>query len=339
MDKKFKMQKSYNYLNSKTSATAITSLIFLVSLPFLILLALPSIIFRDDFVGVWLDNPGDFPFSFSMALFVALCCSTATILTFSDKRDDFCFSAIIIAALIGCILNLIILPINTNSIIIFFYLLTAFLFLSPIILIITLTIDSILTKANSPRNPFKVTSKLIYTDIFIIINLLCSFLLILPISCIYICCTIKNQTKHRSQHLLKKILPLLIVILIPYCIACTTKLTPGLIIPIEYRNYLGFREYNSYYKQAITQLNECKQLKNHIGHIQTQGFAEGRHYQQTDFSAGGEAGRFVLELVGDRGSALVNGCYGDCLGQPEELAVRVYTKSAVKNLTFSQICP
>ncbi|MEH2085305.1 hypothetical protein [Nostoc sp.] len=337
MDKKLKMQKSYNYLNSTASATAITRLIFIVSLPFLILLALPSIIFRDDFVGVWLNNPGDFPFSFSMALFVALSCSTATIFTFNDRCENFSFFAAITAVFIGCILNLIILPLNTNSILIYLYLLTAFLFISPIILIITLTLDSILIKRNSNDKALKLTSKLIYIDIFISLNLLCSFLLIFPAVCIYISCKIQKQ--YRRQHNFKNIVLLLTIVLISYCIAFTTNLTPGLIIPIEYRNYLGFREYNSYYKQAITQLNDCKELKKYIGHIQTQGFAEGRHYQQTDFSAGGEAGRFVLELVGDRGTAFVNGCYGDCLGEPEELAVRVYTNSAIKNLTFSQICP
>ncbi|MEH2200714.1 hypothetical protein [Nostoc sp.] len=339
MDKKLKMQKTSNYLNPKASATTITSLIFLFSLPFLILLALPSILFRDDFVGVWLNNLGDFPFSFSMALFVALSCSTATILSFSDKRDEFSFFAVIIAALVGCILNLGIIPINSTNGILIYLLLMAFLFISPIILIITLTIDSIFVKANSKKT-FKVTSKLIYTDIFILINIGCSFLVLLPLVCIYISCKIQNQKQYRIKYNLKNILSFLTVILILYCIASTTKLTPGLIIPIEYRNYIGFREYEYYYKRAITKLSECKQLKNHIGNIQIQGFAEGRHYEQTDFFApGGEAGRFVLELVGDRGTAFVNGCYGDCLGEPEKLAVRVYTKSAIKNLTFSQICP
>lgn len=333
------MNKNYKYLDFKTSAAAITSLIFIVSCPFLFLLALPSIFLRDDFIGVWLNNPGDFPFSFSMALFVALSCSAVTLGIFSVKQESFSVFVVIIAALIGCILNLIILPINAYKYLIYLYLLTGILLISPIILVITLTIDSFLVKDKLNIKSLKMTSKLLYVDVFILVNLFSSFLLVLPFVCIYISCKILNEIQYRYQLSVKYTLCLLLVILIPYCIASTAKLTPGLIMPIEYRNYLGFREYESYYKQAITQLNECKQLKNYIGHIQTQGFAEGRHYQQTDFSAGGEAGRFVLELVGDQGTAFVNGCYGDCLGHPEDLAVRIYTKSARKNLTFSQICP
>ncbi|MBD2564289.1 MULTISPECIES: hypothetical protein [Nostoc] len=140
------MNKNYKYLDFKTSAAAITSLIFIVSCPFLFLLALPSIFLRDDFIGVWLNNPGDFPFSFSMALFVALSCSAVTLGTFSVKQESFSVFVVIIAALIGCILNLIILPINAYKYLIYLYLLTGILLISPIILVITLTIDSFLVK-------------------------------------------------------------------------------------------------------------------------------------------------------------------------------------------------
>ncbi len=72
-----------------------TIFIFICSLPFLLLLALPSLFDRNEFTRSWLRIPAQYPFSFSISLFVALSLGAATLWIFRKQEQHLSLPPII----------------------------------------------------------------------------------------------------------------------------------------------------------------------------------------------------------------------------------------------------
>ncbi|MEH2418440.1 hypothetical protein [Nostoc sp.] len=303
-----------NQSNSEVNFIALktTLLIIIYSLPFLVCLSLPIIIFRDKFVGFWLKAPGYYPFSFSMALFVALSCGAVTLWTLREKQKDINIFFVILAIFCGCSLNILLyilyIPFPVNILMIF------------VLFLISLIQTPILT------------------TLAIIGGIFYSFLIPTPLICIYFSCLYSQNFQNKPSSILKRIIyiiPLLAIVIIPYIIAATIKLTPGLILPIGFRNIVGLNQFGFSYKNVIKQMEKCQQLEDYIGTKKAYALAEGRNYQTFVF-VGNSAG-FVIEVVGEKGTAFVNACSGEC-GDIKTLPVRIYTKSRTIDLTYERIC-
>ncbi|MEA5600153.1 hypothetical protein [Nostoc sp. UHCC 0252] len=296
----------------KFSALKTTLLIIIYSLPSLVCLSLPVIIFRDKFVGFWLKAPSYYPFSFSMALFVTLSCGAATLWTLRQKQKDINISFVILSIFCGCSLNILLyilyIPFPIN------------ILMSFVLFLISLIQTPILT------------------TLALIAGIFYSFLIPTPLICIYFSCLYSQNVQDKPSSIRKRIIyiiPLLAILITPYIIAATIKLTPGLILPIEFRNIVGLNQFGFSYKNVIEKMQQCQQLEDYIGAKKVYALAEGRNYQTFVFT--GNSAGFVLEVVGEKGTAFVNACSGDC-GEVKTLPVRIYTKSRTIDLTYERIC-
>lgn len=296
----------------KLIAVKTTLLIAIYSLPFWLCLSLSIIIFRNNFVGFWLKAPGYYPFSFSMALFVALSCSTVSLWTMRKNQQDFHLLFVILSIFFGCILNILLyilhIPFPLNLLLVFV------LFLIGIV-----------------QNPILA--------IFItIISIFYSFLIAIPLIFVYLSCLYTQAPQNKPRSIRRRIIyiiPLLAVIIVPYTIAATIKLTPGLILPIEFRNTVGLNQFGWSYKNIINEIQKCEQLENYIGGKKAYALAEGRSYQTFVFV--GNSTNLFLEVIGEKGTAFVNACSGEC-GDLKTLPVRIYTKSGMLDITYGDIC-
>ena len=345
------MQENTNNIrNTKAESFRTTLVIFGCSLLFFAFLTTISLIKRNESIGSWFPHPIQYPYSFSMTLFVALSCSAATIWTLRYGRQDINLAVVIPSILVGCLLDL---HLTTHNNITFAVFLLPFLWI-----IITCLISGILgvsvliSKVIFPVfhkypsfSSFQAFLLWAVATLGIALSpLLIGIPILFPFLFVYISCLF---TKPKPPSLMRKttyLIPIITIILMPYFFAVLTKPTPGLIIPTSVRNDWGHNSLGYFYEDVVDRLKNCQKLKAHIGVIRVTALAEGEQSSTCDIGAGGDFAQLTVEVVGEKGTAIVKSCYFQgCLPsafkQPFDLGAIVYTKSGVKNLAIGDICP
>lgn len=302
------MESNYNTKENRGEAFRTTLLILLASIPFWILISLQIIVYQRDFVGFWLKAPYYYPYSFAFAEFVALSCGTCIIWFIQPKHGSVNVLLVIAGILIGSLLNIALAPFPMSIGIL------GWIF--SLILLVTLLIFK----------QFQLASFLVLITALIFPR--CNFITFLPIIIIYLIIFYTQVTQNKPYYIFKKtlyIIPLLAIITIPYIFAVFTKLTPGLILPISYRDSIGKTSFGFYYQTVISQLSKSEKLDEYIGSIQEYGLAEGRHYEIIGFRDNHAC--FITEIRGEKGIAFADGCDNIHEYFMGEYQVRAFTKS------------
>lgn len=345
------MQNNTNNIrNKKAESFRTTLLIFGCSLLFLALATPISFVKRNESIGFWFPEPIQYPYSFSMTLFVGLSCSAATIWTLRYGRQDINLALVIPSILVGCLLDLhLITHIDINFAVLvlpFFWISITFLILG--ILGVSVLISKVifpLFRKYPNFSSFEAFLLWAVATLGIALSpLLIGIPILFPFLFLYLSCLI---AKHKPPSLLRRttyLIPTITIILIPYFLAVLTKPTPGLIVPTSVRNDWGRNSLGYFYEDVVDGLKNCQKLKAYIGVIRATALAEGEQSSTWDFGAGGDFAQLTVEVVGEKGTAIVKSCYSKgCLPsafkQPFDLGAMVYTKLGIKNLAYGDICP
>ena len=119
---------------------------------------------------------------------------------------------------------------------------------------------------------------------------------------------------------------------------------PGLIIPTQLRNNWGYSNFGIFYERAVNELKDCQKLKEYIGTIKANALVEGNNFKVEVFMGGGDFAQMTIELVGEKGTAIVRTCYSKLVCPesdpqfPVQYGIQVYSKSGKKNLPYPQKC-
>ncbi len=339
-----------NIRNQEAASFRTTLLIFGLSLLFLVLLTPISFFKKNELIGSWFPDPIQYPYSFSMTLFVALSCSAATIWTLRDGRQDINLAVVIPSILVGCLLDLHLI---THIDITLAVLLLPFLWIIITSLIVgILGISILISKVifllfhKYPSfSSFQAFLLWAVATLGIALSpLLIGIPILFPFLFVYISCLFTKPKPHSLMQRTTYLIPVITIILMPYFFAVLTKPTPGLIAPTSVRNDWGHNSLGYFYEDVVGRLKNCQKLKAHIGVIRATALAEGEQSSIWDIGAGGDFAQMTVEVVGEKGTAIVKGCYYQgCLpsafNQPFDLGALIYTKSGVKNLALGDICP
>ncbi|MBD2743154.1 hypothetical protein [Coleofasciculus sp. FACHB-1120] len=345
------MQENTNNIrNTKAESFRTTLIIFGCSLLFFAFLTTISLIKRNEPIGSWFPHPIQYPYSFSMTLFVALSCSAATIWTLRYGKQDINLALVMPSILVGCLLDLYLI---THIDMAFAILVLPFWWIVIIFLILGIVgVSVLISKVIFPlfhKYPnFSLFQAFLLSTVATLgiplypllkgVPILFSFLFL------YLSCSV---TKHKPPSLFRRTTYLILtitIILMPYFFAVITKHTPGLIVPASVRNDWGHKSLGYFYEDVVDRLKNCQKLKAHIGVIRATALAEGEQSSTWDIGAGGDFAQLTVEVVGEKGTAIVKSCYFQgCLPsafkQPFDSGALIYTKSGVKNLALGDICP
>jgi hypothetical protein len=248
--------------------------LFFCSIPFLFFLGILSKFSENSFIGLWIFSPYDYPFSFTLAVGISLCCSAWAIWIYRERERDFNPFLICLSICAGCFFRLCINPAPENFfrfMLIFTIILIPVFFILPLIFFYTPPVLFLaLTCFLQQSKPTKRTRRLFYAGPAIILILLISF-----------------ATFDGDRYL-----------------------SPGLSFPMSFRNFFGNLQFNSYYKEAVGEVKKCPLILNAIGQVEAVALAEGKNEHASDFD-GENWAVLTLEILGKKGTAIIKGCKTD----------------------------
>lgn len=278
------------------NAIFLTFQIFIWSIPFLLALALLTLLNLNQFFGFWLLSPYDYPFSYVIALFISL--FSSIILLWITKNNNKDYNPIILAlfVFIGCISRL---SVNTQiesalsglfSMSIGLFILVTGISKNAVIF------ELILWIVNTINLIFATVVFYTFPLIFVFIG--CMFQVRKPIS--------------QIKRLLYATPAIFIIILISLITFKTSDYnpSPGLIIPNQLRHFWGTQQFPNKYQEAIEKIKSCSEIVSLIGEIQNVALAEGKNYWSMDLN-GDDWAVISLEIVGTKGTAIIKGCAHD----------------------------
>ncbi|WP_445628894.1 hypothetical protein [Nostoc sp. DSM 114167] len=270
--------------------------IFIWSIPFLLALALLTLLNLNQFFGFWLLSPYDYPFSYVIALFISLVSSIILLWIIKNNNKDYNPIILALFVFIGCISRL-----SVNTQIESFISGLFSMFIGLFILVTgslrnTVVAEIILWIVNT-INLFFATV-VFYTFPLIFVFLGCLFQVRKPIS--------------KIKRLFYATPAIFIIILISLITFKTSDYnpSPGLIIPNQLRNFWGMQQFPNKYQEAIEEIKSCSEIVSLIGEIQNVALAEGKNYWSMDLD-GDDWAVISLEIVGTKGTAIIKGCAHD----------------------------
>lgn len=263
---------------------------------FLLALALLSLLNLNQFFGLWLLSPYDYPFSYVIALFISLLSSIIGLWVIKNNNKDYSPIILALCIFIGCILRLSINTQIESSIIGLFYLFAGLFILAA-------------SSSGSTVNPELIiyitnTIKIIcgtvafYSLIFIFILIGCRFQIPKPIS-----------KMKRLFYATPVIFIITVVSLITFKISDYNP-SQGLIIPNQLRHFWGIQQFPNKYQEAIEEIKSCSEIIDIIGEIQNTALAEVKNSWSMDLN-GDDWATISLEIVGTKGTAIIKGCAHD----------------------------
>ena len=211
------MEESVNRLRDLDIALCTTTLIFVCSFPFLVVLGLLSLVKPDELIGSWFTAPATYPFSFSIALFVALCCSAATVRTMREQWQDVNLGLVILSAFLGCSLSALVTPVDILDSLTFI-LIYIFVALATLIIFLRLLIVMLRTEPNV--SALKVA--LLWTEVLLVRTLFSNLLVVFPYIFVYFSCCFTSNKLSFPRRQVKYLIPILILFLLPYFLIALT---------------------------------------------------------------------------------------------------------------------
>ncbi|WP_322739027.1 hypothetical protein [Nostoc sp. DedQUE12b] len=278
------------------NALFMTFQIFIWSIPFLLALALLTLLNFNHFFGFWLLSPYDYPFSYVIALFISLVSSIILLWIIKNKNKDYNPIILALFVFIGCISRL---SVNTQI-------------ESALSGLFSMSIALFILVTGNLRNP--VIAELII-GIANTINLFFAILVFytFPLIFVFLGCMFQVRKPISKIKRLFYTTPAIFIIILFSLITFKTSdynPSPGLIIPNQLRHFWGMQQFPNKYQEAIEEIKSCSEIVSLIGEIQNVGLAEGKNYWSMDLD-GDDWAIISLEIVGTKGTAIIKGCAHD----------------------------
>jgi hypothetical protein len=270
--------------------------IFIWSIPFLLALALLTLLHLNYFFGFWLLSPYDYTFSYVIALFISLLSSIILLWILKNSNKD--YSPIILALFLflACLLRLI-----TNTQIEsflggLFYIIAGLFILAGSGSGSTSSPETIISIVNTISLIVGTAVFYSFTLLFVLIG--CKFQFQKPTS--------------RIKRLFYATPTIFIIILVSFITFKTSDYhpTPGLIIPNQLRHSFGEQQFSNKYQTAIEEIKTCSDITSLIGEVKNIALAEGKNSWNMDFD-GDDWVTISLEIFGNKGTAIIKGCAHD----------------------------
>ncbi|MEH1950227.1 MAG: hypothetical protein V7K77_25205 [Nostoc sp.] len=280
------------------NAIFLTFQIFIWSIPFLLALALLTLLNLNQFFGFWLLSPYDYPFSYVIALFISLFSSIILLWIIKNNHKDYNPIILALFLFVGCISRL-----SVNTQIESFISGLFSMFIGLLILVTGISKNAVI---------FELIIWIVNT-----INLIFGTVVFYsyPLICILICLCCKFQVRKpisRIKRLFYATPAIFIIIFISLIIFKTSDYnpSPGLIIPNHLRHFWGTQQFPNKYQEAIEKIKSCSEIVSLIGEIQNVALAEGKNSWSMDLD-GDDWAVISLEIVGTKGTAIIKGCAHD----------------------------
>jgi hypothetical protein len=324
------------------SSIRTTLLIFSWSIPILVILWLLNLFYFDSFFEVpifSLNAPIFYPYSFAIALFVALCCGAIAFWIYRPQKSDFNPLLVCLAIFIGFIANIAtITQVNVyeqSLKSLFSFLLSINLLMIAIFAIVLLLwLDSI---QEATQNVLKSKKEIL----LLLINVLLFYLF--PFSLIYIlpiflACLLQNRKPLDLTQRAVYSSPIGIAMLLIYFFTVSTVFPPGMVIPMRIRHQWGMNNFPFSYEATSDRLKTCKLLTEYIGEVRETALVEDKNSNNSNIGSGGSYSVFTLELVGNKARALVKDCSSRLSCPRKDFKTRIITQTKafeLKNLPCS----
>jgi len=289
-----------------------TLLIFSWSIPVLVILWLLNLFYFDPFFEASIlsfNAPLMYPYSFSIALFVALCCGAIAFWIYRPQKSDFNPLLVCFGILIGFLTSIIAI---TQFSVYEKSLKSLFSFLLSInLLMIALLVILLLLWTNSIQEATKNILKTKKEVLLLTINVLLFYLF--PFSLIYVLpvfLTCLFQTR-KLFNLAQRVIycsPIGLSILLIYFFTVSSNFPPGMIIPAGIRHQWGMNNFPFNYEVASDRLRTCNLLTKYIGDVQATALVEDNNSNTNNIGSGSSYSMFTLELVGNKATAIVKDC-------------------------------
>lgn len=272
-----------------------TFLIFIWSLPILVGLGLLSLFNYNKFTGFWFLSPYDYPFTFTIALFISLTSSATGLWVFRQQSQDFNLIIVICCIFLGCLLRLSV-----------YFAEMIFSFILTVIILLCVVIMFKLTEIGGEKSVYLFSGTLYlitginyYTIPLILVFIACKF----PIS--------KPSSQAKRFRYASPALGA-IVLFSCYTFGTSFYVTPGLVIPHNLRHIWGGMQNPRYYEQAkqvIAKVKSCPLIIETIGELEAIAVAEKLNY--LSMLDNDSLVKLSFEVVGKRGNAIIKDCATD----------------------------
>jgi hypothetical protein len=289
-----------------------TLLIFGWSIPFLVFLWSLNLFYFDRFFETpifSLRAPLDYPYSFAIALFFSLCYGAIALWIYQVQRSDFnpviiCLGALI--GLLGSIFSITRIDIYNRSFSATIFFLLGTTLLSVLIFVIFLFL--FFSISQQPRKEIlrsAIASGLQIATAFL--TYLFPFTLIFIIT-IFLACQFPINKPQTLRSRLFYSSPLIAVVIVPYFLLINTYFPIGTVIPISIRYEWGMKNFLYTYEAESELIKTCDLIKKYIGDVTATALVEDKNAFYGGITPSDSYSMFTLELVGNKGSAIVKTC-------------------------------
>jgi len=292
-------------------------LYFFWSIPFAFILGKLSLFYNDEFLGIWIRSPQDYPLSYSIFLSAIFSCSAILNWILGNIKSYSKLLYILLGIFSGSLLNIFLVIFGFVKSGYYFYFIFVLIFIYFIpqdwVEFLPAFIFSAALFVYLSKKIEDIKDKILLAILIVTLPFLP--LIILPLVGCYFVDRLSSANR-RKLSLLKKILlgnfQIALIILCFVGIIKSDRL-PGLIVSPHLRYIWGttFNYPLNGYEKAIEKLYNCQSIKNKIEEIKSISLTEGKNYTLWDIPGSAESTYLNIQIIGEDKQAFVKGCFND----------------------------